>query len=217
MGTAWPVPPRQARHPQSQRALSTVGSHPHGLGARSCRSGSGPTADPLRCAAHKRIRPRKEQGAMRAGRWQIGVTLWLMLSGAIPSATAQELVRAPEQIRGCLCQERSVGALNAEVQTQSRGYEEKRQAFQALDQQVRTTRPLVNVANPADVDAFKRLLERRDHAADALASDATKSYSEAVARSKDQSSVQRSAPPTPAGRSRLPARRGDCQAAPGAL
>src|SRR5216683_3339681 len=138
MGTAWPVPPRQARHPQSQRALSTVGSHPHGLGARSCRSGSGPTADPLRCAAHKRIRPRKEQGAMRAGRWQIGVTLWLMLSGAIPSATAHE--------------------------------------------QVRTTRPLVNVANPADVDAFKRLLERRDHAADALASDATKSYSEAVAR-----------------------------------
>ena len=119
---------------------------------------------------------------MRAGRWQIGVTLWLMLSGAIPSATAQELVRAPEQIRGCLCQERSVGALNAEVQTQSRGYEEKRQAFQALDQQVRTTRPLVNVANPADVDAFKRLLERRDHAADALASDTTKSYSEAVAR-----------------------------------
>ncbi|HEX9489103.1 MAG TPA: hypothetical protein VF930_02390 [Stellaceae bacterium] len=119
---------------------------------------------------------------MRAGRWQFGVTLWLTLSGANAGAAAQELVRAPEQIRGCLCQERSVGALNAEVQTQSRAYEEKRQAFQALDKQVQTTRPSVNVADQADVDAFKRLLEQRDHAADVLASDATKSYSDAVAR-----------------------------------
>jgi len=119
---------------------------------------------------------------MRAGRWQIGVTLWLTLSGASASAAAQELVRAPDQIRGCLCQERSVGALNAEVQAQSRAYEDRRQAFQALDRQVQTTRPSVNVANQADVDAFKRLLEQRDHAADVLASDATKSYSDVVAR-----------------------------------
>jgi hypothetical protein len=155
---------------------------PHGLFASILPGGSGATADPLRCAAHKRIEPGKEQGVMRTGRWQIGVTLGLMLSGAIASAAAQELVRAPERLRGCLCQERSVGALNAEVQTQSRAYEEKRQAFQALDKQVQTTRPSVNVANQGDVDAFKRLLERRDRAADALASDATKTYSDAVAR-----------------------------------
>jgi predicted nucleic acid-binding Zn-ribbon protein len=118
---------------------------------------------------------------MRAGRWQIGVTLWLVLCG-ISAAAAQEVVRAPEQIRNCLCQERSVGALNTEVQAQSRAYEDKRQAFQALDKQVQTTRPSVNVAKQADVDAFKRLLEQRDRAADDLASTATKSYSDAVAR-----------------------------------
>jgi hypothetical protein len=119
---------------------------------------------------------------MPTRQWQIGVTAWLLLSGLTAGASAQELVRAPEQIRGCLCQERSVGALNAEVQTQSRGYEEKRQSFQTLDKQVQATRPSVNVANQADVDAFKRLLDQRDRAADTLAGDATKSYSDAVAR-----------------------------------
>src|SRR5258708_27882846 len=101
------------------------------------------------------MEPWKEQGAMRAGRWQFGVTLWLTLSGANAGAAAQALVRAPEQIRGCLCQERSVGALNAEVQTQRRAYEEKRQAFQALDKQVQTTRPSGHVAYPAHLHAFK--------------------------------------------------------------
>ncbi len=119
---------------------------------------------------------------MRAGRWQIGVTLWLVLCGISAAAAAQDVVRAPEQIRNCLCQERSVGALNTEVQAQNRAYEEKRQAFQALDKQVQTTRPSVNVAKQGDVEAFKRLLEQRDHAADDLASNATKSYSDAVAR-----------------------------------
>ena len=118
---------------------------------------------------------------MRAGPWQIGVTSWLLLSDA-SGAAAQELVRAPEQIRSCLCQERSVGALNSEVQAQSRAYEDKRQAFQALDKQVQTTRPTVNVAKQGDVDAFKRLLEQRDRAADDLASNATKTYSDAVSR-----------------------------------
>ena len=119
---------------------------------------------------------------MRAGRWQIGVTSWLMLSGVASGATAQELVRSPEQIRGCLCQERSVSALNSEVQAQSRAYEDKRQAFQALDKQVQSTRPTVNVAKQADVDAFKRLLDQRDRAADDLAGNATRTYSDAVSR-----------------------------------
>ena len=119
---------------------------------------------------------------MRAGPWQIGVTSWLVLSGVISGATAQELVRSPEQIRSCLCQERSVSTLNSEVQAQSRAYEEKRQTFQALDKQVQSTQPPVNVAQQADVDAFKRLLDQRDRAADDLAGNATKTYSDAVSR-----------------------------------
>ena len=51
-----------------------------------------------------------------------------------------------------------------------------------LDKQVQSTRPSVNVANQADVDAFKRLLDQSDRAADTLAGEATKSYSDAVAR-----------------------------------
>ncbi len=78
--------------------------------------------------------------------------------------------------------EQSVAALNAQVQAQSRAYEDKRQAFQALDNQVQTSRSQVNVNNQSDVDSFKRLLEKRDEAADALAGPATSNYAEAVAR-----------------------------------
>jgi uncharacterized protein YukE len=89
-------------------------------------------------------------------------------------------VTAPDEVRACLCREQAVTTLNGEVQAQSRAYEEKRQSFETLDKQVQTSRPQVNVNNQADVDAFKRLLERRDEAADVLAGPATRSYAEAV-------------------------------------
>jgi uncharacterized protein YukE len=117
---------------------------------------------------------------MRAGGWR-AVTMALIL-GWGASASAQNVERSPGQIRNCLCQERSLAALNSEVQNQSRAYEEKRKAFQQLDSQVQTARPKVNVNDRADVEAFKRLLESRDAAADALAGEATRSYSDAVTR-----------------------------------
>jgi hypothetical protein len=61
-------------------------------------------------------------------------------------------------------------------------YEQQRQAFEALDEAVQTGRPQVNVNNPADVAAFKRLLEKRDDAAATFAGPAGKSYAEAVQR-----------------------------------
>ena len=119
---------------------------------------------------------------MRAGGWRLAAVAAMILPGVAGRAGAQELVRSPEQIRDCLCRERSVAALNGDVQNQSHVYEDKRQAFQQLDKQVQAARPRVNVNNQADVDAFKRLLERRDAAADALAGDVTRSYADAVSR-----------------------------------
>jgi hypothetical protein len=125
---------------------------------------------------------RGEMGAMRAGGWRVALATVMVLPGMGGAAPAQELARSPEQIRGCLCQERSLGALNTEVQNQSRLYEDKRQAFQQLDKEVQTARPKVNVNDRSEVDAFKRLLERRDAAADTLAGEATRNYSDAVTR-----------------------------------
>jgi hypothetical protein len=113
--------------------------------------------------------------------WFVAVPV-MILAGVAGGAAAQEVVRSVEQIRDCLCREQSVAALNAGVQSQSRLYEDKRQAFQELDKQVQTLRPQVNVNNQADVDAFKRLLERRDAAADAVAGDVTRQYADVVMR-----------------------------------
>jgi hypothetical protein len=118
---------------------------------------------------------------MRMGGWRVAMAATLALAGPAGAAEAQ-VVRAPDEIRACLCKEQTVATLNGEVQAQSHAYEEKRQAFEALDKQVQTSRPRVNVNNPADVEAFKRLLERRDDAADVLAGAATQSYAAAVQR-----------------------------------
>ncbi len=117
---------------------------------------------------------------MRSGAWP--VALVMALSATVGAAKAQDVVRSPDQIRRCLCQERTVAALNSEVQAQSRAYEDKRQNFLALDRQVQSSRPRVDVTSQDEIDAFKRLLERRDQAADALAGEATHSYADAVAR-----------------------------------
>jgi hypothetical protein len=119
---------------------------------------------------------------MRWEGWRLAVAAALALSIPAGAAKAQVVVRSPEEVRSCLCKEQSVAALNAQVQAQSKAYDEQRRAFEALDRQVQTSRPQVNVNNPSDVDAFKRLLERRDEASDSLAGAATSDYAAAVQR-----------------------------------
>jgi hypothetical protein len=119
---------------------------------------------------------------MQTGGWRVALAMAAAVSAMGGAVGAQDLERSPEQIRGCLCQERSLSPLNAEVQSQSHLYEDKRQAFQQLDKQVQTERPKVNVNDQSQVDAFKQLLERRDAAADTLAGEATRNYSDAVSR-----------------------------------
>jgi hypothetical protein len=123
-----------------------------------------------------------EDGMGMAG-WRGGLGAMMALVVVAGAAEAQaQVVRSPDEIRSCLCQEQAVSTLNGNVQSQSHAYDEQRQSFEALDKAVQTGRPQVNVNNPADVDAFKRLLERRDTAADTLAGPATKTYAEAVQR-----------------------------------
>jgi hypothetical protein len=119
---------------------------------------------------------------MRWEGWRLVLAAALALSIPASAANAQVVVRSPDEVRSCLCKEQAVASLNAQVQAQSKAYDEKRQAFEALDRQVQTSRPQVNVNNPSDVDAFKRLLERRDEASDSLEGSATSDYAAAVQR-----------------------------------
>jgi hypothetical protein len=119
---------------------------------------------------------------MRTQDIQAAMAVVAFLASTLAGAAAQQVERSPQAIQKCLCMEQMVATLNTQVQAQSRSYEDKRQVFQALDNQVRTSRSEVNVNNQADVDAFRRLLERRDEAADTLAGATTNSYAEAVAR-----------------------------------
>ena len=57
----------------------------------------------------------------RGFRAVFAATLGLPLLAA--GALAQQAERSPQAIEACLCMERSVAALNAQVQAQSRAYE----------------------------------------------------------------------------------------------
>ncbi len=118
---------------------------------------------------------------MHSRRVPLPAALLAVLVATMGSAAAQ-VERSPQTIRNCLCLEQSVNGLKEGVEQQRRVYEERREAFQALDNQLRASRAKVNVANEADVEAYKRLLEQRDAAADALAGPATTTYAEAVSR-----------------------------------
>jgi uncharacterized protein YukE len=118
---------------------------------------------------------------MRMGGWS-AATAALVVLAAFANPAAAQIVRSPEEIRACLCKEQGVSTLNQNVQNEARAYEEKRRAFETLDKQVQSSRTQVNVNNPSDVDAFKRLLDQRDAAADALAGPATRSYADTVQR-----------------------------------
>lgn len=120
---------------------------------------------------------------MRLERLGLAVTAVLAMLGAAGTSAAQgQVISAPDAIRACLCQEQRVAGLNAEVQAQSRTYAQQRASFEALDKQVQTSRPHVDVHSQTDVDAFKQLLERRDAAQDALSGPATSNYAAAVQR-----------------------------------
>jgi hypothetical protein len=115
------------------------------------------------------------------GAWRSAIAAALMLPGMAGAADAQTM-RVPDEVRACACKEQLVSTLNGEVMSQSSAYEAKRQAFEALDKQVQTARPLVNVRNQAEIDDFKQLLTRRDEAADALADAANQGYADTVQR-----------------------------------
>jgi hypothetical protein len=119
----------------------------------------------------------------------IAAPVLLVVTEAAPAQTA--VLRGDDEVRACLCLDQRLPALNGDVQAQRRAYQEKQEASAALEKQIQIQRALVDVNNPAEVDAFKQLLGRRDAAADALNgqtssyADVVRRYNEAVAQYND--------------------------------
>ena len=95
---------------------------------------------------------------------------------------AQVLLRSPQQIAQCLCQNRVVDELKVMLDQQWRAYEEVRQRYAALEGQVESIRATMNVHDREQIEAFQRLLDQRDAAALAFQDQATPAYNAAVQR-----------------------------------
>ncbi|MGH7124464.1 MAG: hypothetical protein ACREFI_08845 [Stellaceae bacterium] len=103
-------------------------------------------------------------------------------AGIAAPVSAQTLLRSPQDIAHCLCQNRAVDELKAAVDRQFRLYEEARQRYAALEDQVDAVRVRMNVRDREQVEAFQRLLDERDAAQRSFQDEATPAYDAIVGR-----------------------------------
>jgi hypothetical protein len=138
------------------------------------RRGAGPPSIP------------EKDGAMRdrqhIGRWFLGLSvIGLCLAG---SARAQEVTTAPTAVRACLCARELVSVREREMKESRKVYDDSQRAADALTRQVDEARPKVDTENADTIEAFRKLLARRDEAVQAF-TDESRRYSAQVARYND--------------------------------
>jgi len=119
---------------------------------------------------------------MHSRTWRFAiVALAGALSIGVP-ASAQTLMRAPEEISHCLCQNRNVDELKGALDRQFRLYEESRKRYAALEDEVDAVRARMNVRDRDQIESFQRLLDERDAAQRSFQNEATPAYNAVVER-----------------------------------
>ncbi len=114
--------------------------------------------------------------------WRRLVIALASTAGIAAPAEAQTLLKSPEQITHCLCQNQLVDDLKAALDQQWQLYEESRQRYAALEGQADAVRPRMNVHDRDAIESFQRLLDERDAARLAFENEATPAYAAAVER-----------------------------------
>ncbi len=71
-------------------------------------------------------------------------------------------VTAPDEIRYCLCAHQSVETLGALVAAETAHHQELQDRLAALDKQLADSKATVDVNQPDQVDAYRRLVEARE-------------------------------------------------------
>jgi len=90
------------------------------------------------------------------------------------------MISSPQDVATCLCLERSVSTLSNEVLARNRIYEEKKGELGRLETELANQRSRMNVNDPAQVDAFRGLLDRRNAIQAEFAAQVTPEYSALV-------------------------------------
>jgi hypothetical protein len=88
----------------------------------------------------------------------------------------------PKAIAFCLCLEQSVAAKAADMRSLGAVYSDETRQLAAMNAELDRKRPLVDVQNQAQIDAFKVLLEQRDAALDKYQWSTLPKYQASVAR-----------------------------------
>jgi hypothetical protein len=99
---------------------------------------------------------------------------------ASPAMAQQTLLRSPQDISRCLCQNRAIDELKTAMDRQFRVYEESRQRYAALEGQVDAVRVRMNVQDREQVESFQHLLDERDAARTQFQDQATPAYAATV-------------------------------------
>lgn len=71
-------------------------------------------------------------------------------------------------------------ASSGELQSRRQAYEQQRRQFAGLEAEIERRRPLINTADPDQVDAFRRLIEERDRQMVTLRDTVTPAYADQV-------------------------------------
>jgi peptidoglycan hydrolase CwlO-like protein len=112
----------------------------------------------------------------------IGTLLAAAGSIAVPPAMAQALINDPTAIAQCLCERQRLDTLQQTIDQRRQSYQTGQQSLASLDHELESRRSSMNVEDPAQVDAYKQLLQQRDSAAAALPNHLIPDYNAAVAR-----------------------------------
>ena len=93
------------------------------------------------------------------------VTFGFLLAAALTPATAiAQVAPGPSEIAACLCLQRDVSTLSAEMNAKNQAFSAVTQQLADLDAQLARDRSSMDVNNPDAVARYKALLERRDAA-----------------------------------------------------
>lgn len=104
------------------------------------------------------------------------------LAGWTGSAPAQQMTYSTSEIRACLCAQRAVASLSAQMKAHVGAYQSKRDEVDLLNREVEEARTRVNVNDQSDVESFRALLDKRDAAALDLSNRVSPQYSAIVSR-----------------------------------
>jgi hypothetical protein len=95
-------------------------------------------------------------------RFPVGLLSVILCAGALPAAA--QVTASTQAIGQCLCDEQRLSLLHADLDAAQQQFDSEKERVAALDGEIEQARPNVNVNDPEQVDAFRRLVNSREQA-----------------------------------------------------